>query len=74
MKQQPEEYDIANKRFDERLNQKTNQVKKSESGKLVKHLQVMRVEIDIQRAETIQLIQAVGRKHYEKLEKASMPF
>ena len=30
----------------------------------------MRVEIDIQRAEAIQLIQAVGGQQYEKLEKS----
>ena len=33
----------------------------------------MRVENDIQRAETIQLIQAVDGKQYETLENAFMP-
>ena len=32
-------------------------------------MQVMRVDIDIQRAEAIQLIQAVDGQHYEKLER-----
>ena len=34
----------------------------------------MRVEIDIQRAEAIQLIHAVDGKQYEKLGKVYMPF
>ena len=36
----------------------------------MKPLQFMRVEIDIQRAEAIQLMQAVDGKQYEKLEKS----
>ena len=61
------EYDLANKRFQESLNKKAAQIKEQkEIGKLVKQLQVMRVEIDIQRAEAIQLIQAVDGQQYEK--------
>ena len=41
-----------------------------EIEKLIKQLQIMRVEIDIQRAEAIHLIQAVDGKVYEKLEKS----
>ena len=37
--------------------------------KLIKQLQTMRVEIDIRRAEPIELIQAVDGKQDEKLEK-----
>ena len=55
-----DEYDLANKRFQESLNKKAAHVKEqTEIEKLVKQLQVMRVAIDIQRAEAIQLIQAV---------------
>ena len=35
----------------------------------MEQLQVMEAEIDIQRAEAIQMIQAVDGKQYEKLEK-----
>ena len=46
-----------------------NQVKdQSQVEKRLKQLQVMRVEIDIQSAEAIQLIQAVDGKQCEKLE------
>ena len=70
LKQKLDEYDLANKRFHESLTKKTNQIKdQSEIDKLVKQLQVMRVEIDIQRAEAIQLIQAVDGQQYEKLER-----
>ena len=70
LKQKLDEYDLANKRFQESLSKKTNQIKdQSEIEKLVKQLQVMRVEIDIQRAEAIQLIQAVDGQQYGKLEK-----
>ncbi len=49
---------------------KTTQIKdQSEIEKLVKQLPLMRVEIDIQRAEAIQLIQAVDGQQYGKLEK-----
>ena len=66
-----DEYDLANKRFQESLTKKTNQIKdQSEIEKLIKQLQIMRVEVDIQRAEAIQLIQAVDGKQYEKLEKS----
>ena len=65
------EYGLASKRFQESLTKKTNQVKdQSEIEKLIKQLQIIRVEIDIQRAEAIQLIQAVDGKQYEKLEKS----
>ena len=70
LKQKLDEYDLANKRFHESLTKKTNQIKdQSEIDKLVKQLQVMRVEIDIQRAEAVQLIQAVDGQQYEKLER-----
>ena len=66
-----DEYDLANKRFQESLTKKTNQSKdQSEAEKFIKQLQVMRVEIDIQRAEAIQLFQAVHGKQYEKLERS----
>ena len=65
-----DENDLANKRFQESLTKKTNQIKdRSEVEKNIKQLQVMRVEINLQRAEAIQLIQAVDGKQYEKLEK-----
>ena len=54
-----DEYDNANRSIQESLNKKTNQMKKqSEIDKLMKQLQVMRVERDIQKAEGDQLIQA----------------
>ena len=65
-----DEYDLANKRFQESLNEKAAHIKEqTEIEKLVKQLQVMRVEIDIQRSEAIQLIQAVDGQQYEKLER-----
>ena len=71
LKQKLDEYHLANKRFQESLTKKTNQIKdQSEIEKLIKQLQIMRVEVDIQRAEAIQLIQAVDGKQYEKLEKS----
>ena len=70
LKQKLDEYDLANKRFEESLTKKTNQIKDQyEIEKLVKQLQVLRVEIDIQRAGAIQLIQAVDGQQYEKLER-----
>ena len=70
LKQKLDENDLAKKRFQESLNKKASQIEKqTEIEKLVKQLQVMRVEIDIQRAEAIQLIQAVDGKQYEKLGK-----
>ena len=69
LKQKLDEYDLANKRFQESLSKKTAQIKEqAEFEILVKRLQVMRVEIDIQRAEAIQLIQVVDGQQYEKLE------
>ena len=71
LKKRLEEYDLANKRFQESLNKKATQIKdQSEIEKLIKQLQIVRVEIDIQRAEAIQLIQAVDGNQYEKLEKS----
>ena len=71
LKKKLDEYDLANKRFQESLNKKAAQIKEqTEIEKLVKQLQVMRVEIDIQRAEAIQLIQAVDGQQYEKLEES----
>ena len=70
LKKKLDDYDLANKRFQESLNKKATQIKdQSEIDKLVKQLQMMRVEIDIQRAEAIQLIQAVDGQQYERLEK-----
>ena len=60
LKKKLDEYGLAYKRFQESLNKKAAQMKEqTEIEKLVKQLQVMKVEIDIQRAEAIQLIQAV---------------
>ena len=51
---------VANKRFKEILDKKDTRIKdQNDTDKLVKQLQVMRVEIDIQRAEAIQLFQEV---------------
>ena len=69
-KQKLDDYDLANKRFQGSLTGKTNHFKfQAEIEKLVKHLQVMKVEVDIQRAEAIQLVQALDGKQYEKFEK-----
>ena len=69
LKKKLDEYDLANKRFQESSKMKAAQIKEqTEIEKLVKNLQVMRVEIDIQRAEAIQLIQAVDGQHYAKLD------
>ena len=71
LKQKLDEYDLANKRFHESLTKKTNQIKdQSEIENLIKQFQIMRVEVDIQRAEAIQLIQAVDGTQYGKLEKS----
>ena len=71
LKKKLDEYDLVNNRFQESLNKKAVQIKEqTENEKLVKQLQVMRVEIDIQGAEAIQLIQAVDGQQYEKLEKS----
>ena len=71
LKQKLDEYDLANKRFQESLIKETTQITdQSEIEKLIKQLQIMRAEINIQRAEAIQLIQAVDGKQYEKLEKS----
>ena len=71
LKQKLDEYDLADKSFQEYLTKKTNQIKdQSENEKLIKQLQNMRVEIDIQRAQVIQLLQAVNGKQYEELEKS----
>ena len=65
-----DECDLANKLFQESLNKKAAQTKEqTEIEKLVKQLQVMRVEIDIQRTEAIQPVQAVDGQQYEKLER-----
>ena len=69
LKQKLDEYDVVDKRFQESLNKKATQIKEqTKIEKLFKQLQKMRLEIYIQRAEAIQLIQAVDGKHYEKLE------
>ena len=71
LKQKLDEYDLANKRFQESLTNKTTQIEdQSEIEKLIEQLQIMRVEIDIQRAEAIHFIQAVDGKQYGKLEKS----
>ena len=70
LKQKLDEYDRANKRFQESLNKKAAQIKEqTEIEKLVKQLQLMRMEIDIQTAESIKLIQAVDGQQYEKLQR-----
>ena len=69
LKQKLDECDLANKLFQESLNKKAPQIKEqTETEELVEQLKVTRVEIDIQRAEAIQLIQAVYSQQYEKLE------
>ena len=71
LKKNLDEYNQAKKRFQESLNKKADQIKdQSEIEKLIKQLQILRVEIDIQRAEAIQLIQGVDGTEYEKLEKS----
>ena len=71
LKQKLVQYDLAKKRFQESLIKKTKQIKDhSEIEKLIKQLQIVRVENDIQRAEAIQSIQAVEGKLYEKLDKS----
>ena len=61
---------MANKRFQDSLKKKAAQIKEqTEIEKLLKQKQVMRVKIDIQRAEAIHLIQAVDGQQFEKLEK-----
>ena len=68
-KQKLDKHDLANKRFHESLTKKTNQIKDpSEIEKLIKQLQIMRVEVDNQLAEAIQLIQAVVGTQSGKLE------
>ena len=68
--QKLDDYDIANKSFQESLIKKATLIKEQiESEKLVEQLEVMKVQIDIQRAEAIQLIQAVDGKQCEKLGK-----
>ena len=70
LNQKMDDYDLANKRVEESLNKKTSQIMdRAAVEKFVKQLQVMKVEIDIQRAEDIQLIQAGDGKQYEKPEK-----
>ena len=70
LKQKPDEFDPANKRFQESLNKKTAQIKEqTEIEKLIKQLQVMTVEIDVPRAEATQLIQAPDGQQYKKLER-----
>ena len=63
LKQELEEYEMAKQKFHEPMKKKTNQMEKqSKIGKLVKWLQVINVENDIQRAEAIHLIEAVNGK------------
>ena len=68
LKQKLDDYDLANKRFQETLTKTTNQITDQAAiEKFVTQLQVMKVEIDIQRAEAIQLVQAVDGKLYKKV-------
>ena len=68
--QKPDENDLANESFQESLNKKATKIKEhTETEKFVEQLQVMRVEIDIQRAQTIQLNQAVDGQQFEKMER-----
>ena len=53
-----------------RIKKLTRSKNRPKSEKLAKQLQVMRVEIDIQRVEAMQLIQAVDGQENEKLEKS----
>ena len=70
MKKKLDEYHLANKRSQESLNKKAAQIQEQTGiEKLVKQLQVMRVEIDIQRAEAIQLIQVVDGQQSKNLER-----
>ena len=70
LKKNLDDYNLANKRFQENLAKKTSQIKhQAESEELVTPLRVAKVEIDIQRAKAIELIQAVDGKQSEKLEK-----
>ena len=70
-----DDYDLANKGVHESLSKKRNQIKdQAEVEKHVKQHKIMKVEIDIERAEAIQLIQAVDGKQYEKLEKCLHAF
>ena len=62
-----DEYDLANKRFQESLKKAAQIKEQTEIEELVKQLQVMRVEIDIERAEALQLIKVVDGQQYEKL-------
>ena len=74
LKQKLDEYDLANKRFQESLTKKTTQIKdQSEIEKLIKQPQTMRVEFDIQRAEAIQLIQAMDGKNMKNSKRVYMP-
>ena len=67
--------DLESKRFQESLSENTSQFNdQAEVEELLKQLQVMKVEIDIQRAQAIQLIQVVDGKQYEKLEKYLIAF
>ena len=69
LKKKLDEYYLANKRFQESLNKKAAQIKEqTEIEKLLKQLQV-RVEIYIQRAEAIQLVQTVDGQLNEKLQR-----
>ena len=70
LKRKLDEYDLAKNTFQESLTKKTNQIKdQSEVEKFIKQLQIMRVEIDIQLAEAIQLIHVVDEKQYDKLKR-----
>ena len=74
LKKKLDEYDLANKRFQESLNKKAAQIRnQTEIERLVKQLQVMRVEIDFQRAEAIQLIQVVDGQQLRNSKKVYMP-
>ena len=67
VKRNLDSFDIADKRFKEILRKKGTRLKdQTETDKQSKQLQVMRVGIDIQRAEAIQLFQTVDEKQYEK--------
>ena len=70
LKQKLDEYDLAKNKIPRISNQKDkSDQRQSEDQKLIKQLQVIRVEIDIRRAEAIQIIQARDGKQYEKLQK-----
>ena len=70
LKKKMDDHYLANQTFQESLAKKTSEIKDhAEVERRVKHLQVLRVEIDIQRAEAIQLFQVADDKQYGNVER-----